>query len=68
LLAKAKEQGVFSNTDCRPDERIKEILERWYIREPILMMACLSHELIPTLKVMSTRTGKGVIEYNPQSL
>ncbi|MDR2510871.1 MAG: VWA-like domain-containing protein, partial [Bacteroidales bacterium] len=66
LLEKAKSQGVFNFSECVENYRIKTIMERWYIREPLLLMACLSHELKPTLQAGAMRSGDGRIEYNPQ--
>jgi predicted metal-dependent peptidase len=55
-----------NSAESNEDTRIKAILERWYIREPLLLMTCLSHELVATLNVGTMRCGAGRIEYNPQ--
>jgi hypothetical protein len=46
------------------EERIRDISGRWYLREPLLLMALLSHRLAPNGKIATLRSGKGRIEYN----
>jgi predicted metal-dependent peptidase len=47
------------------NEKIQKIINHWFLSEPVLMIAFLSHELIENKKIDSMRTGKGVIEFNP---
>jgi predicted metal-dependent peptidase len=46
------------------DERLRDISGRWYLREPLLLMALLSHRLEPNDKIETIRSGRGRIEYN----
>lgn len=51
------------------DKRIRQIIDRWYITEPALLMVLLSHELLEASSLSCPfRCGKGKIEYNPQIL
>jgi len=47
------------------DPRIQEISDAWFVREPLLLMALLSHELRENNQIKSIRSGKGFIEINP---
>ncbi|GHT54270.1 hypothetical protein AGMMS49982_18690 [Bacteroidia bacterium] len=67
LMEMARKQGVFNrNNSFCPDERIQQITDKWFIKEPLLMMTMLTHEIKPTQHTDSIRCGKGMIEYNPQ--
>lgn len=48
------------------DSRISEIIESWFIREPIMMLVILTHELVVNSGIKSFRCGRGRIEYNPK--
>ena len=50
----------------REDNRIQEITETWFLKDPLLMMALLSHNLKTNCRINNFRCGKGFIEYNPQ--
>jgi predicted metal-dependent peptidase len=46
-------------------ERIAAIHERWFLREPTLLMALLTHAVEENPQIQEIRSGKGRIEYNP---
>jgi hypothetical protein len=46
-------------------ERLRELNERWFLREPALFMLLSSHELLAKPEIRTLRSGKGRIEYNP---
>jgi len=46
------------------DPRIQEISDAWFVREPLLLMALLSHELRENNHIKTIRSGKGFIEIN----
>ncbi len=45
-------------------ERISEIVEGWYLSEPLLFAAWTRHEVLPTSRVQNIRVGHGKIQYN----
>ncbi|MHC6201870.1 DUF2201 family putative metallopeptidase [Breznakiellaceae bacterium SP9] len=45
--------------------RLELISGRWFLREPVLLMALLSHDVSPNPAIAGIRCGKGAIEYNP---
>jgi predicted metal-dependent peptidase len=45
--------------------RIPQITDRWFLREPVLFMALLAHDIRPNPAIQTIRCGKGRIEYNP---
>ena len=47
------------------EERIQSISERWFVREPLLFMTLMSHEITPNKGLRHlVRCGQGRIEYN----
>jgi len=48
------------------EPRIQEITEAWFIKEPVMMMGLLSHQLKTNGSIKNFRCGKGIIEYNPE--
>ncbi len=47
-------------------ERIREIVQRWFLSEPLLFGAWTTHELRSAPhQVRTVRVGRGVIEFNP---
>ena len=59
-------KDVFDVRSSEEDIRIQEITEKWFIKDPALMMGLLSHQLKTNDRVKNFRCGQGVIEYNPQ--
>lgn len=49
-----------------PAERMREVVERWYLAEPALVAAWTTHHLAAEPRLATIRTGRGRIEYNPQ--
>ena len=49
-------------------ERIQRLHERWFIREPLMLMVLSSHKLSPDSGIQTIRSGKGRIEYNENYL
>jgi len=49
-------------------ERISRLHERWFIREPLMLMVLSSHKLAPDSGIQTIRSGKGRIEYNESYL
>ena len=46
-------------------ERIQAVSERWFIREPLLFMALMSHDIMPNKGLRhKIRSGQGRIEYD----
>ncbi|MCR5140214.1 MAG: VWA-like domain-containing protein [Bacteroidaceae bacterium] len=51
------------------DSRIKQIIDKWYLTEPALLMTVLAHEMVLNANMSCPfRCGKGKIEYNPEQL
>ncbi|AEF86416.1 conserved hypothetical protein [Treponema primitia ZAS-2] len=48
------------------EKRISNITDKWLLRDPVLLMTLLSHDLVPAANIKSIRSGKGRIEYNPE--
>jgi predicted metal-dependent peptidase len=46
------------------EERIHVICDKWFMREPVLLMTLLSHSVVANPKIKTIRSGKGRIEYN----
>lgn len=47
------------------DSRIKQIIDKWYITEPALLMTVLAHEMVVNTNMLCPfRCGRGSIEYN----
>lgn len=46
-------------------ERIRDIIQRWFLAEPLLFAAWTTHELIPQPQIKSIRIGRGKVEFNP---
>ena len=46
-------------------ERIRDIIQRWFLAEPLLFAAWTTHELIPQHQIKSIRIGRGKVEFNP---
>ena len=65
LIQKAKIKGYFNENNVVTDSRISEIVETWFIREPLMMLTLLSHEIVVNLQIENFRCGQGLIEYNP---
>ena len=65
LIQKAKIKGYFNENYVVTDSRISEIVEAWFIREPLTMLTLLSHEIVVNLQIENFRCGQGLIEYNP---
>ena len=66
LIRIANIKGVFNVENTGEDQRFKEITEAWFITEPTLIMALMTHQLTTNSRIRSFRCGKGLIEYNPQ--
>jgi len=47
-------------------ERIKNIIEKWYILEPLYFIVFTTHELVLNVYIKTIRTGNGKIEFNPE--
>jgi predicted metal-dependent peptidase len=65
LISKAKIKGYFAEKSTDADSRISEIVESWFIREPLMMLTMLLHEVTINTKIANFRCGQGRIEYNP---
>lgn len=51
------------------DSRIKQIIDKWYLTEPALLMTVLAHEMVLNANMSCPfRCGKGKIEYNPEQI
>lgn len=51
------------------DSRIKQIIGKWYLTEPALLMTVLAHEMVLNANMSCPfRCGKGKIEYNPEQI
>ena len=51
------------------DLRIKQIIDKWYLTEPALLMALLAHEMVLNTNMSCPfRCGKGKIEYNLEQI
>ncbi len=48
-----------------PRERIKNVIEKWYILEPLYFVIITSHNIIINIAIKTVRSGNGKIEYNP---
>lgn len=48
-----------------PETRLRQVIEKWFITEPLLFSAFLTHKLVQNLHVETIRTGQGHIEYDP---
>ena len=49
------------------DQRIKTIIDKWYLTEPALLMTILAHEMVTNSNMSCPfRCGKGIIELNPE--
>ena len=66
LFQSAKIKGIFDTENKAEDTRIQDITDVWFIKDPVLMMGLLSHQLKTNSRIKSFRCGKGIIEYNPQ--
>jgi predicted metal-dependent peptidase len=64
LVDKAEQKGVFHAIRV-PDRRISQIVDKWFLREPLLLAIFLSRELKPDFYGGTCRCGKGRIEYDP---
>lgn len=51
------------------DSWMKQIIDKWYLTEPALLMAVLAHEMVLNANMSCPfRCGKGKIEYNPERI
>lgn len=49
------------------NSRIKQVIDKWYLTEPALLMTILAHEMVLNTNMSCpVRSGKGKIEYNPE--
>lgn len=48
-----------------PEARLRAATEAWFITEPLLFAALLTHRLVPRAGAGTLRTGEGRVEYNP---
>jgi len=46
-------------------DRIKNIVERWYILEPLYFIIFTTHNLVINVNIKTMRSGNGKIEFNP---
>ncbi|RKZ40341.1 MAG: hypothetical protein DRR16_15245 [Candidatus Parabeggiatoa sp. nov. 3] len=46
-------------------QRISQIIEKWYVIEPLFFAVWTTHELSIDSNIQNIRTGQGRIEYNP---
>lgn len=46
-------------------ERIRRVVEKWFVTEPLFLSVWTMHELVVNPRIGSIRTGRGRIEYNP---
>lgn len=66
-----KSNGAASKTrsakrKADPETRIRRVIEKWFITEPLLFGTILTHRLGPNLHTETIRTGHGRLEYHPQ--
>ncbi len=54
---------IEDNNDIK--RRFSEITDRWFVREPLMLLILLSHKIVSNLKIKYFRSGQGRIEYNP---
>jgi predicted metal-dependent peptidase len=47
-------------------ERITQVIERWFLTEPLLFAAWTMHDVVENPNVKTIRIGRGRIEFNPQ--
>ena len=51
------------------EERIQDIVEQWFLLEPVLFQIWCHHHVVPNNQLTcAVRSGKGRIEYNPEWL
>jgi predicted metal-dependent peptidase len=48
-----------------PEERIRKATEAWFITEPLLFGAFLTHRVVAREAIGTLRVGEGRVEYNP---
>lgn len=48
-----------------PRERITQVVEGWFLTEPLLFAAWTMHDVVERLQVDTIRVGRGKIEFNP---
>lgn len=65
-----KSNGAASKTrtakrKADPETRIRRVIEKWFITEPLLFGTILTHRLGPNLHTETIRTGHGRVEYHP---
>ena len=60
LMQRAKIKGVFNAENNSDDARIQEITEAWFILDPVMMMALLSHQMKTNSDIKTFRCGKGL--------
>ncbi len=48
-----------------PETRLRQVIEKWFITEPLLFSTFLTHKLVQNPHVETIRTGQGHIEYHP---
>ncbi len=46
-------------------QRITQIIEKWYVIEPLFFAVWTTHELSIDSNIQNIRVGQGRIEYNP---
>ena len=49
-------------------DRIREVVERWFLVEPLLFAVWTTHHLVIEPRIHSIRVRHGRIEYNPDFL
>ncbi len=47
-------------------DRISDIIQRWFLREPLLFTVWTTHNVTPNAQIETMRVRRGRIEYNPQ--
>lgn len=47
-------------------ERITQVVESWFLTEPLLFAAWTMHDVVERPQVATIRVGHGVVEFNPQ--
>jgi predicted metal-dependent peptidase len=47
-------------------ERMTDVVEKWFLVEPLLFAVWTMHEVVPDARVRTIRVRRGRVEYNPQ--
>lgn len=67
--AAVRDGGKSSNaTRQNQTNRIGEITQQWFLTEPLLFAAWMTHSAVPNPQIKTMRSGRGLIEFNEDYL